>query len=163
MSNPRNLLAGYLPAGLVLVLDQWTKAWILGLPDGAAPILPGPVQLTLTHNTGISYGLLQGGGGFGRWGLAAFALVVAAALAVWVARSRRVYSALAVGLILGGALGNAADRILHGAVVDFIDVRALAFPWIFNIADSAITVGIILLLAEGLFPPRREAPGVPGR
>ncbi|HWF00353.1 MAG TPA: signal peptidase II [Caulobacteraceae bacterium] len=147
-------LSGYALALAVLIADQWSKAWILALPDGAAPALPGPVQLTLVHNTGISYGLLQGGGGFGRWGLAAFALAVAAGLAVWVARSTRLYTAIAVGLILGGALGNAADRILHGAVVDFIDVRALAFPWIFNIADSAISVGIVLLLAEGLFPQK---------
>jgi signal peptidase II len=150
----------FLVATLVLAADQAAKAWIVRVAGatGSGPPIPGPLRLTLVDNTGISYGLLQGGD-LTRWALAAFALAVSIALAVWAWRAEKLVTAIGLGLILGGALGNVADRVLHGAVVDFIDARAIGFPWIFNPADSAITVGIILLLAEGLFAPKRPAPG----
>lgn len=157
MTTWRSATLAYVAAFVVVVADQWSKAWLLHLPAGGAPLLPGPLQLTLIHNSGISYGLFQDGGGWTRWALAAFALGVAAVLAVWAARTPRLFPAFALGLILGGALGNAADRIARGAVVDFIDARSLAFPWIFNIADAAISVGVVLLLLEGLIAPRRPA------
>jgi signal peptidase II len=145
-------------AALVLAVDQVSKAWIVRVAGitGSGPAIPGPLRLTLVDNTGISYGLLQGGD-VTRWALAAFALAVSGALAVWAWRSEKLVTAIGLGLILGGALGNVADRVLHGAVVDFLDARAIGFPWIFNPADSAITVGIILLLAEGMFAPKRTA------
>jgi signal peptidase II len=146
-------------AALVLLADQWSKAWILRAagPLGVGPFIPGPLRLTLTQNSGISYGLLQGGMDVTRWALTAFALVVSGALAVWAWRAERLAAAIGLGFILGGALGNVADRILRGAVVDFIDAQALHFPWIFNLADSAITVGVILLLSDGVITPRRSA------
>lgn len=149
----------FLVAALVLAADQAAKAWILRVAgaSGAGPMIPGPLRFTLVDNTGISYGLLQGGD-LTRWALAVFALVVSAALAVWAWRAEKLITAIGLGLILGGALGNVADRVLRGAVVDFIDARAIGFPWIFNPADSAITVGIILLLLEGLFAPKQTAP-----
>jgi signal peptidase II len=148
----------FLVAALALAVDQASKAWILGVAgvSGSGPTIPGPLRLTLVGNTGISYGLLQGGD-LTRWALAAFAVVVSAALAVWAWRAEKLVTAIGLGLILGGALGNVADRVVRGAVVDFIDARAIDFPWIFNAADSAITVGIILLLLEGLFTPKRTA------
>jgi signal peptidase II len=148
----------FLVAALALAVDQASKAWILGVAGvgGSGPTIPGPLRLTLVGNTGISYGLLQGGD-LTRWALAAFAVVVSAALAVWAWRAEKLVTAIGLGLILGGALGNVADRVVRGAVVDFIDARAIDFPWIFNAADSAITVGIILLLLEGLFTPKRTA------
>ena len=150
----------FLIAAGVLAADQTAKAWIVRVAGatGAGPSIPGPLRLTLVDNTGISYGLLQGGD-LTRWALAAFALAVSLALAVWAWRAEKLVTAIGLGLILGGALGNVADRVLHGAVVDFIDARAIGFPWIFNPADSAITIGIILLLLEGLFVSKKTAPG----
>jgi signal peptidase II len=146
-------------AAVVVAADQVSKAWILRVAGalGQGPPLPGPLRFTLVQNTGISYGLLQGGMDWTRWAIAAFALAVSVALAVWAWRADRLSSALGLGLIIGGALGNVADRVFRGAVVDFVDARAMHFPWIFNLADSAITVGIILLMAENLIGPRRSA------
>ncbi|MBV8683203.1 MAG: signal peptidase II [Caulobacteraceae bacterium] len=157
-SSSRPGIWAFLIAALVLALDQAAKAWIVRVasPTGVGPAIPGPVRLTLVDNTGISYGLFQGGD-LTRWVLAAFALAVSIALAVWAWRAEKLATAIGLGLILGGALGNVADRVVHGAVVDFIDARAIHFPWIFNPADSAITVGIILLLLEGLFSPKKTA------
>jgi signal peptidase II len=151
-------ILGLLAAAVALGLDQASKAWMLaGGATDADPAGLGPLRLTLTQNSGISYGLLQGGGDLGRWALAAFALAVSGVLAAWVWRAERPATGVGVGLILGGALGNAADRLTRGSVVDFINATALHFPWIFNIADSAITVGIVILIAEGLFTSRRSA------
>ena len=77
------------------------------------------------------------------------------ALIAWVRRADRLVTGVAGGLILGGAVGNLIDRVRLGAVVDFVDVHPLVFPWIFNIADSGITVGVIILLAENLLAGRR--------
>ena len=103
----------------------------------------------------MSFGLLQFDAPWTRWVLAAFALIVAVALAAFVRRAEKPLTGLAFGLIIGGAVGNLLDRVNHGAVVDFLDVQALRFPWVFNLADSAITVGIMLLMAESLFAPKK--------
>jgi signal peptidase II len=154
----RHGLMGLALAAVTVALDQASKAWIVaGGASGDQPPTIGPLRLTPTENSGISYGLFQNGGDLGRWALAAFALAVSGVLAAWVWRAEKPATGLGVGLILGGALGNVADRVLRGAVVDFVDARALHFPWIFNIADSAITVGIVVLIADGLFSPRRSA------
>jgi signal peptidase II len=91
-----------------------------------------------------------------RWGFVAFSLVVAVLLAAWARRQARLLPAIGLGLIVGGAIGNAIDRARFGSVVDFIDVQQLGFfPWIFNVADSAITVGVVVLLLDSM---RRERP-----
>jgi signal peptidase II len=149
----RLALCAYALGALTLALDQMSKTWVLqGLhlaERGSVPLLP-VLSLTLTWNRGFSFGLLSGVD-MARWGLFAFSLAVAAALALWVRRARRWPSGLAIGLIMGGAVGNAVDRVRYGAVVDFIDVTRIGFfPWIFNLADSAITIGVILLLLDGL-------------
>jgi len=143
---------------LVVAGDQGAKAWIVGmnLGIGGGPGVPGPLRITLVENPGISYGLFQTGADWTRWLFTAFALAVTVALAVWGRRAERLPAALGLGLIMGGALGNVADRVFRGAVVDFIDARALGFPWIFNLADSAITVGIMLLIADSLIAPKRS-------
>jgi len=92
--------------------------------------------------------------GWTPWALAGFSLAVAVALAIWVRRAEKTILGLSLGLIIGGAVGNLIDRVRLGAVVDFIDVQSLHFPWVFNIADSAITVGIVILIAESLLTPR---------
>jgi signal peptidase II len=142
---------------VVIVADQASKAWILGpfdLPSrGAVQVLP-ILRLTMVWNAGVSFGLLNAHTAFGRWALVVFEAAVAVALAVWARRSERPILAAALGLVIGGALGNVIDRARFGAVVDFIDVTALHFPWVFNLADSAINVGVALLLLDALTPPK---------
>jgi signal peptidase II len=148
----------FILAALVAILDQAAKSWIvdgLKLTPGIPQPLIGPLRLTLVENAGVSFGLLQSGG-WARWALAAFALAVAGALAWWVRRSEKLYTGVALGLVIGGAIGNFLDRVRFGTVVDFVDVTQLWFPWVFNIADSAITVGIVLLLIEGFFLDKRK-------
>lgn len=157
-------LLAYAVAAAVVALDQASKFWIVHvyrLPEGVSvPILP-VFSLTGVMNRGVSYGFLQGGGAVGRWGLVAFRLVVAAAIAVWGRRIGRVVPALALGLIMGGAIGNAIDGVLTGRVIDFLDFSGLHFPWVFNVADSGITVGAVLLILDGLWGPRRDEGGRP--
>ena len=146
---------------LVIVLDQALKHWVLGglglTPGDSRPVV-WPLAFTLVRTDGISFGFFQTHAEWTRWALAAFSLVVTIGLVVWAARLERRFTALAVGLIMGGAVGNLIDRVSLGSVVDFIDVHPLFFPWIFNIADSGITVGIVLLLVENLFfPPQAPA------
>jgi signal peptidase II len=105
-------------------------------------------------NPGVSFGFLRANHDIARWGLVAFSLVVAVMIVFWARRSTRTLQALGYGLVAGGAVGNAIDRARLGFVVDFIDVQRLGFfPWVFNVADSAITVGVIALLLDSL---RRE-------
>jgi signal peptidase II len=141
----------------VIVLDQLSKHWILfvyDLPTRVSEQVVGPFYLTMVWNQGVSFGLLRADQDLGRWLLVAFSVLVAIALAIWARRGDRTLMALALGLVMGGAIGNAIDRARFGAVVDFIDVSRLYFPWVFNIADAAISVGVVLLLLDGF---RRDA------
>jgi signal peptidase II len=166
-NTSRNGWLGYGVAIAIVVLDQAVKAWILGgasLSEGASADLWGPFRLTLVWNPGVAYGLFRSDAAWPRWALCAFEFVVAVALAVWVRRAEKPWTGLAIGLVMGGAVGNLIDRVRYGAVVDFIDARGLTlplqwhFPWIFNVADAAITVGVIGLIAESVLSPRK-----PGR
>jgi len=159
---PRLALIAYVLAVIVIVSDQALKYWVLDvfrLPDRSPSPLAGPFWLTLVWNKGVSFGVLNIDAEWTRWVLSAFSLGVAAALAVWVWRVDRPVLALAVGLIIGGAVGNAIDRVRLGAVTDFIDVTRLWFPWVFNLADSAISVGSVLLIWDLFLAPRNRAPG----
>ena len=113
-------------------------------------MLPVLAADQLVWNRGVSFGLLNSHGDLGRWALVAFETAVALALAVWARRSERPILAVALGFVMGGAIGNVIDRARFGAVVDFIDVTALHFPWVFNLADSAINIGVALLLWDAL-------------
>ena len=147
----RSGVLAYLLAIAVVIADQISKAWIvntLHLVTGFPVAVWGPLRLTLVENRGVSFGLFQSDAVWAHWALAAFELAVAVALALWIRRSASRFTGLAVGLIMGGAIGNLIDRARIGSVIDFVDVQALHFPWVFNVADSAITVGIILLMAE---------------
>jgi signal peptidase II len=162
MRLPRIALAAYGFALAIIVLDQITKALILGsadiadprlIPDGYrfAEVIPGILDLTMVRNTGVSFGLF--GGGEARWFLTVFSIVVAGALAVWALRTQRRTLITAIGLVMGGAIGNVIDRIRFGYVVDFIDFSDTGlFPWVFNVADSAITIGVLLLILDSLRP-----------
>ena len=148
----------FLIAALVIGLDQLSKYWILSvlrLPERATLEVMWPLQFTRIWNEGVSFGLFQAGHDLVRWGFVVFSLAVAALLAFWAKSQTRLLPAVGLALVIGGAVGNAIDRARFGAVVDFIDVQRLGFfPWIFNIADSGITVGVILLLLDSLRPQR---------
>ena len=141
-------------AALVLLADQAHKAWMLYIYDIGAK---GTVKLTsfldlvLVWNEGISYGLLQQHNTIGRFGLILFALGVSVGLTLWLARITSKLVAASIGLIIGGAIGNAIDRIVYGAVADFFSFHAAGFEWyVFNIADTAIVAGVVGLLYESL-------------
>jgi signal peptidase II len=146
----------------IVAADQALKAWVLyglNLPLLGTRPLFGPFSLTMVWNQGVSFGFLRAEHDLTRWLLAAFSIGVAILLAFWVRKAERPLFATAVGLVMGGAVGNVIDRIRFGAVADFIDVRPLTaglFPWIFNLADSAISVGICLLLIDMLRQDGRE-------
>jgi signal peptidase II len=149
----RTSLIAYGLAVLTIALDQLSKWWVLSvfdLPAKASVHVGGPFSLTMVWNKGVSFGMLRAEQDLTRWALVVFSLVVAAFLAVWARKIEKPLLAVAVGLVMGGAVGNAIDRARFGAVADFLDFKALYFPWVFNIADSAITLGVILLLLDSL-------------
>jgi|KBSSwiStaDraftv2_1062776.scaffolds.fasta_scaffold11159_2 signal peptidase II len=150
-------LAAYGLAALVVALDQATKYWVVEafhLPAKGSVPVAGPFHLTMVWNQGVSFGLLRADADLTRWALAAFSIIVSIFLAAWARNAARGLSAVALGLIIGGAIGNVIDRIRFGAVVDFLDFSRLWFPWIFNVADAAITVGVVLLLLDMLLQDR---------
>ena len=149
-------LYAYVLAAVVTILDQLSKWWVLHVLrldlKGQVPVLP-VFRLTMVMNPGVSFGLMRADSSLGRGLLVGAALVVVIALAVWVRRADRPLFATAIGLVIGGALGNnLIDRARIGQVVDFLDFSGLHFPWVFNVADSAITFGVILLLWDSFFP-----------
>lgn len=151
-ARPRLALAAYALAVVTVIVDQASKAWILyglDLPSlGSVPVA-GPLSLTMVWNRGVSFGLFRADQDIMRWALTAFSLGVAVVLAVWARRAERRLMGFGLGLVIGGAIGNAIDRARFGAVVDFVDVQRLGFfPWVFNIADAAITIGVVMLLLD---------------
>ena len=151
----------YALAGVVVVLDQLSKFWVLEVLDldnriGPIEILPF-FRLSMVWNKGVSFGLFSADSDVMRWLLVGFAVAVVLILAWWTARQTRRLPALSLGLIIGGAIGNNfIDRVRFGSVADFLDFSGLWFPWVFNVADSAITVGVALLLFDSFF--HREEP-----
>jgi len=139
--------------------DQATKAWLLygfGLTEGGQVPVGPFIDLVLAWNTGISYGLFQHSGLLWQWALLAFKVVAVAFILVWLARTRSRLSALSLGLVAGGAAGNAIDRAVHGAVMDFVLFHvsgpSWTFQWyVFNLADAAIVAGVIGLVYDSLF------------
>ena len=146
---------------LVLVLDQATKLWAAATLDYGVPVALLPFfNLTLVHNTGAAFSFLADAGGWQRIFFIALSTVVSLVLAAWIWRLPNTMRLLgiALALVLGGALGNLVDRIAYGHVIDFIDLYAGGWHWpAFNIADSAITCGVVLLLADGLFGGRERS------
>lgn len=144
---------------VVIVLDQLTKYLVSGSLQlfDSIPIMPS-LNLVLAHNTGAAFSFLSDAGGWQRWFFVVLAVGVSVALVVWISRLKQheIRLAVALSMVLGGALGNAWDRIVHGYVVDFIDVYYRDWHWpAFNVADSAITVGAALLIIDALFGHER--------
>jgi signal peptidase II len=126
---------------------------------GRVPVLAPIFNFTWVENRGVSFGLF--GDGSARWVLSVFSVVVAAGLGWWALKADRRLLITAIGLIMGGAIGNVIDRIRFGYVVDFLDFSGTGvFPWVFNIADSAITVGVILLIIDSLLTDRAAKVGL---
>ena len=161
MKIPRIAYAAYGFAAFVLVLDQLTKAWVMGGLDlremGQVEVWSPLFNLTWVENRGVSFGLF--GDGSARWMLSAFSIAVAGILGWWALKADRRLLISAIGLVMGGALGNVIDRIRFGYVVDFLDFSGphfflgsmkINFPWIFNVADSAICIGVILLILDSV-------------
>ena len=157
LQNPAVRL-GLAAAVVVCALDQATKLWLLyvyRLADRGAVALAPMLDLVLVRNYGISYGWFQGVGISGRWILVAIAAGAVVFLWMWLAHAHSRLAGLALGLIIGGAVGNAIDRIVQdGAVVDFLRFRLSFFPYVFNISDSAIVAGVIGLLYDSLLGSR---------
>jgi signal peptidase II len=131
--------------------DQLSKYWLLhvqGLAEGQLlPVTPF-LNLTLLWNKGVSYGLFTQGA---QWPLILFSLLVCAVLWSWLSQATGRVGALALGLIIGGALGNSLDRVVHGGVTDFLHFYWGNFSWyVFNVADAAIVAGVGLLLYDSL-------------
>ncbi|MDD1630135.1 MAG: signal peptidase II [Methylococcaceae bacterium] len=137
---------------LAVILDQASKLAIAGSMQLYQSIEIVPYfNLTYVHNTGAAFSFLSEAGGWQRWFFAGLALVISVVIAVWLARLKQHETLLAVALslILGGAIGNLIDRLAYGYVIDFLDVYYQTWHWpAFNIADSAITLGVILMLVE---------------
>ncbi len=150
---------GLVIAALTCVADQAAKFWLLNVFDlgGRPPVAIGRfVELVLTWNTGISYGLFPQQGPVGQWALLAFKVAAVAFLWVWLSRAPSRLTAAALGLIIGGAVGNAIDRLHWPGVLDFLllhlETAAFSFQWyVFNLADVAIVAGVIGLLYESLW------------
>jgi signal peptidase II len=144
---------------LVLVLDQASKLLADAMLALHQPVMLIPsLAITKAYNSGAAFSFLGDASGWQRWFFVGLAVLVSAVLLVWLQRlkasERR--TALALSLILGGAVGNLVDRVIYGYVIDFIDVYYGSWHWpIFNIADSAITVGAGLLLLDALFGGHR--------
>ncbi len=138
-------------AGAVAALDQLTKAIASSMLTLHQPVRLTPfLNLTLVHNPGAAFSFLAGASGWQRWFFTVLAAVIAVAIVIWLARLQgERLTAFALSLVLGGAVGNLIDRLLHGHVIDFIDFHIGGWHWpAFNVADAAITLGALLLIAE---------------
>lgn len=140
---------------LIFLLDQISKYCILNIVNlpqkGSIPVIPF-FNFTMVWNRAITFGML---GQFGSWGSVIFsvsAFVIAASLFIWMIRARKIWVIMSLGAIVGGALGNILDRLRFGAVVDFIHFHVAGLSWyVFNVADSAIVCGVIILLMDAFF------------
>jgi lipoprotein signal peptidase len=159
------LRAGLILAATVLVADQaskWFMLEVLRLPEVRhIPLLalgPFGFDLTMVWNRGVTFGLLSGDAAWTPYALGAAALLIAGALLRWMARAENRATALALGAVIGGALGNVIDRVRFGAVADFFDAHAWGWHWyVFNVADAAIVCGVLALVADALFRPSPRA------
>ena len=146
------LYFGLAIASLVIVVDQVSKIIVLSAlgPFQGVSVTPF-FNLVVVLNTGISFGLFASEGELARYLLVALALIVSIILMRWLASSTNRFVCAALGMIIGGAFGNVIDRLVHKAVVDFLDFHLYGWHWpAFNVADSAITIGVALFVLASL-------------
>ncbi len=139
----------------LIVLDQVTKVWLIGVMEARDfatwELLPF-FNLVMVWNSGVSFGLFGGGPDETRWILAGVNVVVSVMLLVWLIRAENRLQRLALAAVIGGALGNALDRVIYGRVADFFDFHLAGAHWpAFNVADIAISCGVVILLLDSLF------------
>lgn len=143
---------GYLVAVVILIADQISKHVILRIVDldvvGQIEVLDPWFNFTMVWNRGVSFGLFQAGSWWQIGILIAVSVGVSLMLAVWMMQAERRLQAISFGMIIGGAIGNVIDRFAYGAVADFLDFSGLYFPYVFNVADAAISVGVALLVLD---------------
>jgi signal peptidase II len=169
-SGPTRFGYGLGLAGLILAADQWSKHWILTdvrLPEiGQAPVLAF-FDLTFVKNYGVSFGLLKAGSDFERWLLVGLSGLIASIFLLWMRTTTRYLAASALGLVVGGAIGNMIDRIRFGYVVDFLDFSGIwrphFFNYVFNVADAAITIGAVLLIVDFMINGEEPRPKTAGK
>lgn len=145
---------------VVILIDQVTKLQIVASfqPYERLPVIDGFFNLILAFNTGAAFSFLSDAGGWQRWFLSGLALIVAVVLVVWLTRLKphEGWTALALSLVIGGAVGNLIDRVRLGHVVDFLDFYVGDWHWpAFNVADSAISVGVVILLIASFRESRK--------
>jgi signal peptidase II len=151
-------MVGGIIALAVVLVDQIVKVSVLA-HFGGSEVDPTPLapflDLTLQLNRGISFSLFARDSASGEAALLAVTLAATGLLAWWLVRSRSALPAVGLGLIIGGALGNAIDRVAHGAVIDYLDLHAFGRHFfVFNVADAAINIGVVLLIFDLLLVPR---------
>jgi len=156
---------GFIVALIIFALDQIAKYWVTG-PLGVNQIgdqlyLMPIFNFTYTQNQGISLGLLNATNPVGRWMLVALTSAIAVAVAVWIGREKNRIDQVALGMVLGGALGNILDRTRHGYVTDFLDLHFGDFrPFlIFNVGDAAISIAVVILLLRAFVTRKDHAKG----
>ncbi len=151
---------GVIIAAIATALDQFSKFWILNdvmVPPRVIEVTPF-FNLVLGWNRGVSFGMFNTASVYGPWLLTGLAMAIVIALGIWLWRADTKWVACALGLVIGGAIGNVVDRVRFGAVVDFLDVHAFGYHWpAFNVADSAIFIGAAILILESLFRPGEKA------
>jgi len=155
MNSNKRLAIGGIIAALVILLDQWSKALVLNhwpqAREVPVPMIP-TLDLAINWNRGVSFSMGNNLGDADKYVFVALSLLVTIGLVVWIARGVKPLVLTALGMIIGGALGNAWDRIRYGAVEDFIYFHVGNFHWpVFNLADSAICVGAGLMIFDSLF------------
>lgn len=144
---------------LIIIADQSSKYYILNvikLNQIQTVEISKIFDLTMVWNYGVSFGALKAGNDFGRWALVGLAAIICAAFFAWLLREARILSRIALCFVIGGAIGNMIDRIMFGAVADFLDFSGLGFPWVFNIADSAVVFGAGLLMLDMVLTPEEK-------
>ena len=172
MTLPRRGIVAAIALFLLDQLSKWLVTGLLGINHlGAAREVTPFFAFRFVPNIGVSLGLLPADGGATRWSLVAMTGAIAVGVAVWMTRERNPADQMALGLVLGGALGNILDRVRFGYVVDFADLH-FSTPWdpewrpflVFNVADAAITLGVLVLLVRAFLtrepktPPAAESP-----
>ena len=140
-------------AGIVIVCDQLSKWWVVAKlmqPPRAIEVTPF-FDLVMVWNKGVTFGMFSAASSWTRWGFTGLALAIVVALWLWLRKVEGRWPAASIGLVIGGALGNVIDRVYYGAVADFLDFHVYGYHWpAFNVADSAITVGVALLFIDAL-------------
>jgi signal peptidase II len=154
----RMMRLGLIVAVIIIVLDQLSKWWMADrvLANGRSINVSSFLDLVVVWNRGVSFGLFSRDWEGAPWVLSAVAVAVVLLLTVWLARQHSALAAVGIGGIIGGAIANVIDRARFGAVFDFIDVHIAGWHWpAFNLADSAITVGVVVLLVDSLWRGRQ--------